>query len=135
MKASIKMRCTNKTCEGRRCKNPTFSFGNCVVHTSCAICLDRVQTGTTIKKLVCGHAFHEDCINQHLDNSFRCPMCREVAKDLKVKTYFHIDMNIERNVDRVRELLLQMYEEGTLPGNLAIRVLPYGDDDIMILPA
>lgn len=128
------MRCSEKTCEGRRCKNPTFSFGYCVSHTSCSICLDRIQNGSKIKKIRCGHAFHEECINPHLTANYKCPVCRELARDLKVKTHYANNVVTENNIHRVRELILQMYNNNTLPGNLEVVVIPYGED-IMVVPA
>jgi hypothetical protein len=39
----------------------------------CSICLEDMESS---RQLVCGHAFHEDCINQWLPKNNTCPYCR-----------------------------------------------------------
>jgi hypothetical protein len=41
----------------------------------CSICLDNIED-TDVKKLVCNHCFHIDCIDQWFLRETTCPMCR-----------------------------------------------------------
>uniref|UniRef100_A0A7N0VHY7 RING-type E3 ubiquitin transferase n=1 Tax=Kalanchoe fedtschenkoi TaxID=63787 RepID=A0A7N0VHY7_KALFE len=43
---------------------------------ACAICKDGVSVGDSIKKLPCGHGYHEDCIVPWLGSRNSCPVCR-----------------------------------------------------------
>ncbi|KAL9660774.1 hypothetical protein QQ045_025592 [Rhodiola kirilowii] len=43
---------------------------------ACAICKDGVNVGDSIKKLPCGHGYHEDCIVPWLGSRNSCPVCR-----------------------------------------------------------
>jgi len=50
-------------------------------NNTCVVCLNTI-TGTTCKKLQCGHHFHESCINdwhgmEIKHNRKTCPLCRE----------------------------------------------------------
>ncbi|KAI8620744.1 hypothetical protein BC830DRAFT_1097358 [Chytriomyces sp. MP71] len=42
----------------------------------CAICLEIWKNGDVIKKLKCGHSYHENCLVLWLDEHDQCPMCR-----------------------------------------------------------
>jgi len=47
----------------------------------CAVCLDAADTdgedgGQGVRTLVCGHRFHEDCIQVWLSEKGCCPLCR-----------------------------------------------------------
>ena len=48
----------------------------------CAICLNNLDNGLSIKTLSCGHKFHNECMNDWIRNMRqnrlprRCPMCR-----------------------------------------------------------
>ncbi|CAM8984333.1 unnamed protein product [Rhodiola kirilowii] len=43
---------------------------------ACAICKDGVSVGDSIKMLLCGHGYHEDCIVPWLESRNSCPVCR-----------------------------------------------------------
>jgi hypothetical protein len=42
----------------------------------CAICLDAIAVGNVIRSLPCRHSFHAACIDEWLDGSKNCPMCK-----------------------------------------------------------
>ena len=44
-----------------------------VIVQICGICLDEMNVG---RYLICGHRFHEGCVNRWLRRSRTCPMCR-----------------------------------------------------------
>ena len=42
----------------------------------CCVCLEG-DNNSSVKRLVCNHCIHEECINQlYLHRHFRCPLCR-----------------------------------------------------------
>lgn len=50
---------------------------------SCVICICDFEEGEQVKKLVCGHQFHEACIMGWLNSNSTCPMCKASLKDDK----------------------------------------------------
>lgn len=53
----------------------------------CSICLDDFGKGLSRqrKTLICGHAFHHDCIERALDFSITaCPLCRRAMTPTRV---------------------------------------------------
>lgn len=47
----------------------------------CNICLSKVYSGQYLRTLSCLHFFHALCIDQWLNESIHCPMCRTVVKE------------------------------------------------------
>ena len=45
-------------------------------HGDCIICLTSYQANDTVRQLPCGHAFHIQCIDQWLQQSVLCPICK-----------------------------------------------------------
>lgn len=46
---------------------------------SCTICLEVVTSTSIVSSLSCGHAYHQDCLNDWLKTSRTCPECRNAA--------------------------------------------------------
>jgi hypothetical protein len=42
----------------------------------CSICLSQYETNDAMRTLPCDHAFHKDCIDQWMERSTFCPMCK-----------------------------------------------------------
>lgn len=42
----------------------------------CAICLGGVSAGERVYDVACGHTFHEQCLEEWLNNNANCPACR-----------------------------------------------------------
>ena len=42
----------------------------------CSICLDHFTTSTLVKKMGCGHIFHQTCIDAWLVRKGECPNCK-----------------------------------------------------------
>jgi hypothetical protein len=57
-----------------------------------AICLEPLMNGDTIKRLLCGHAFHKDCLKELIKKQHKkeCPICKKIFNidnnNIKVKT-------------------------------------------------
>lgn len=45
-------------------------------HSMCAVCHDDYKVADIVRKLRCKHTFHINCIDQVLEDSTTCPMCR-----------------------------------------------------------
>ncbi|EEF41282.1 E3 ubiquitin-protein ligase MPSR1 [Ricinus communis] len=43
---------------------------------SCSICLEEFQAVSEVKRMPCLHIFHGSCIDQWLNKSHHCPLCR-----------------------------------------------------------
>lgn len=48
---------------------------------SCTICMDQFKGGQRFKRLSCNHEYHNDCVDQWLESSRKCPVCN---KDVQV---------------------------------------------------
>lgn len=44
--------------------------------TLCVICQDNILTGQIARQTLCGHMFHESCIQDALGHNTDCPCCR-----------------------------------------------------------
>ena len=49
--------------------NPDDSF--------CPICQDKIKKWDIVRKLSCGHKFHQKCCDKWLETNAACPMCRQ----------------------------------------------------------
>lgn len=50
------------------------------LNSSCACCCEEFKLETKVKKVLCGHLFCPECIDEWLSNhSYKCPVCREPA--------------------------------------------------------
>ena len=52
------------------------------VGDECTICLSPFEDGEELAVLtVCSHRFHEECIAEWLEQSEKCPLCKQVSRD------------------------------------------------------
>ncbi|XP_021297794.1 E3 ubiquitin-protein ligase CIP8-like [Herrania umbratica] len=42
----------------------------------CMICMEQLSSGTEVTSMPCSHLFHGDCIQEWLNTSHKCPLCR-----------------------------------------------------------
>lgn len=68
---------------------------------TCEICFDTATDNIINKKqfnLHCGHVFHKECLQQHIDKNFTiCPMCRSELTDTDLNGINNIEINLEIN--------------------------------------
>lgn len=47
------------------------------VNPSCTVCMEEFEEESMVRKMVCKHVFHQECIDKWLlEYSYKCPMCR-----------------------------------------------------------
>tara|TARA_Y100000310_G_scaffold331819_2_gene406132 strand:+ start:369 stop:677 length:309 start_codon:yes stop_codon:yes gene_type:complete len=46
------------------------------VKALCVICRENIKKHEILRKIVCGHCFHEGCIDQWLEDHNTCPICK-----------------------------------------------------------
>lgn len=59
-------------------KLPTVTFSDGLLSErdmSCAVCLCDFEQGDQLRRLPCGHYFHQKCIDEWLHRSKKCPLC------------------------------------------------------------
>ena len=42
----------------------------------CSICQDEIEKNTIIRRMNCGHKFHQECADKWLETNAKCPLCR-----------------------------------------------------------
>eukprot|EP00735_Rhodelphis_limneticus_P004648 TRINITY_DN16269_c0_g1::TRINITY_DN16269_c0_g1_i1::g.3137::m.3137 TRINITY_DN16269_c0_g1::TRINITY_DN16269_c0_g1_i1::g.3137 ORF type:complete len:161 (+),score=-2.71,sp/Q9LZV8/ATL74_ARATH/34.57/5e-11,zf-RING_2/PF13639.1/1.6e-14,zf-C3HC4_2/PF13923.1/7e-08,zf-C3HC4_3/PF13920.1/3.8e-07,zf-rbx1/PF12678.2/2.7e-06,zf-C3HC4/PF00097.20/2.1e-06,zf-RING_5/PF14634.1/5.4e-06,zf-RING_UBOX/PF13445.1/0.00034,zf-Apc11/PF12861.2/0.036,Baculo_RING/PF05883.6/0.035,RINGv/PF12906.2/0.066,zf-C3HC4_4/PF15227.1/0.064,Rtf2 len=52
-----------------------------VTQRECTICLDRYSTCPSLRRLPCGHLFHDSCLKTWFKEHHKCPNCRYNVKD------------------------------------------------------
>jgi len=71
-------------------------------NNSCVVCLCEYEKDEQIKKLLCGHTFHEECIMTWFKNHSTCPICKaslkEEVEEVKLEPY-HFLKNEDINDD------------------------------------
>ena len=50
-------------------------------HANCSVCLSEYKEGESVRKLLCEHLYHSDCIVQWLKVNRTCPLCRGYAQN------------------------------------------------------
>jgi len=61
---------------------PILKYGDIEtkLNSSCSCCSDDFDDSTMVKKVLCGHLFHPECIDKWLSEySYKCPNCRQPA--------------------------------------------------------
>ncbi len=61
---------------------PIFQYGDIEtkLNSSCSCCSEDFDNSTMVKKVLCGHLFHPECIDKWLSEySYKCPNCRQPA--------------------------------------------------------
>lgn len=44
---------------------------------SCSVCQEQFSLKSSVRKSICGHIFHEWCLNDWLSKKWVCPFCRK----------------------------------------------------------
>ena len=52
---------------------------------ACSICLLEMEADDVTKELACSHCYHSDCLDQWLNISVLCPLCRKTARPAPIK--------------------------------------------------
>ena len=81
-----------KICYTKKNKHICFN-----IEDDCPICLDKLKNNTIIN-LKCGHVIHDNCYNQLIKNSYKCPLCFKTILDMKEK-FEKIDEEISNQTE------------------------------------
>jgi len=55
---------------------PMFPYaGENLAEKNCTICLDDFKKDIMLRRLLCLHVFHQECIDEWLKKSKKCPIC------------------------------------------------------------
>jgi len=54
-----------------------------VLEGMCSVCMDLLKNGEKLLLVICGHALHEECYNNLMKSSYKCPKCSKTIKDMK----------------------------------------------------
>ncbi|XP_074655556.1 E3 ubiquitin-protein ligase TRAIP-like [Tubulanus polymorphus] len=69
----------------------------------CSICCEAYEDNAEVSAIICGHTFHQRCLNQWVNQSKTCPQCRKPFRtnELIKKLYFdnHDDSIVGSNGD------------------------------------
>uniref|UniRef100_UPI00358DE750 E3 ubiquitin-protein ligase TRAIP isoform X2 n=1 Tax=Myxine glutinosa TaxID=7769 RepID=UPI00358DE750 len=67
----------------------------------CTICSDLFDNSQSTSAILCGHVFHEGCLDRWLKSARTCPQCREkvTAKNVISKLYFDVIDNDSSQID------------------------------------
>ena len=107
-------RCNARTRLDKRCRNKcTKGLATCYVHSDeCCVCLDRLGAGSVICKLVCGHIFHDRCIQRWINSDGRCPVCRFICRAPVVTVHDLSDVFLPESL--ISTILRRLYHNGEL---------------------
>ena len=81
---------TCNICYSKESKHMCINLDN-----DCPICLEPLKN-SIIFNLICGHAIHNECYNQLIKNSYKCPLCSKTIVDMK-KDFERLDDEIEQS--------------------------------------
>lgn len=64
---------------------------------NCAVCLNKL-TNNIIVNMTCGHIIHNDCYNELIKNTYKCPLCFKTILDM-TEEFKKIDEKIENETN------------------------------------
>ena len=56
----------------------TIDYASINLNERCNICLSKIKSGESIRKLECNHNFHSECLDKWLLEKNNCPNCRKI---------------------------------------------------------
>ena len=72
----------------------------------CVICLENINDDKPLIILDCDHLFHKDCIDDWVNNSRTCPVCRENINNNTENITITTD-NTDNNTDNIRYFMIK----------------------------
>ena len=110
----------------------------------CSICLENTTRDDT--QLICGHVFHDRCLNEWLDEHTTCPVCRAILPILETKSsHTTVDLELPDSTEasiRARTTLFKVFALKTMVfftffvNYYALKIIPgqtYGFDVVVFL--
>ena len=109
-----------------KCNCQPYVKGNESNQESCVVCICDFEEGEQVKKLVCGHQFHDDCIMAWLKSNSTCPICKASLKDDEeeievekepynlLQTINQTNQNDENDENNIPEILTDLKVHGVI---------------------
>jgi hypothetical protein len=69
----------SRACEECSQTKPTLSPATVEEEVDCSVCCEGMQDSVDCVSIRCGHTFHRKCIDEWLDYSRNCPLCRKCS--------------------------------------------------------
>jgi hypothetical protein len=62
-----------------------LSADNSVTEEVCSVCLLDLNESEWLRKTVCGHIFHQECLDEWCKSNLNCPICRKSFEEAALK--------------------------------------------------
>eukprot|EP01060_Flectonema_neradi_P007418 TRINITY_DN15163_c0_g1_i1.p1 TRINITY_DN15163_c0_g1~~TRINITY_DN15163_c0_g1_i1.p1 ORF type:complete len:259 (+),score=32.69 TRINITY_DN15163_c0_g1_i1:55-777(+) len=76
---------------------------------TCVVCQESLPPKTKVKKMPCGHLFHEACLYEWLKKNNTCPMCRHEIP--KAQSFFDV---LKKEIDIRESIINKNRDEDTM---------------------
>ena len=82
---------------------------------TCAICIEYLKSGSTVRVLQCGHKFHPSCIDRWLQPNITCPSCNtQVLLPMATPVEYEESSASAVSYGRCRSCQRQFYRDATM---------------------
>jgi hypothetical protein len=73
----------------------------------CCICTDALKDGNELKIMTCGHILHNQCYNELIKHSHKCPICSKTIKNM-MDEYKKLDEKIKKDPIK-KKIIIRIY--------------------------
>ncbi|KRX06883.1 hypothetical protein PPERSA_11528 [Pseudocohnilembus persalinus] len=103
-----------------------------VENQSCPVCMDNIKHSTqgVITLSNCGHAIHQNCLNQYVKKSRKnkCPLCNRALSDMGKEEIEKFDASIQNMTKDLSHFPKEFLDESDIPSINVNRINNYQND-------